>query len=248
MSTNTYQKSFSFFLMSFLFSLLVIFAPEFVQAQNKANYQINGNYTAEQKSLVVKALSLAVNRMQDEKIRKALKSKGGLYYLSGSVISNSNITDTEKDRKNLLSHQLYWLSQPNGANDSDPAFPDITINMVNEPSGSWVGRAYLDKVQIYWNSTLKEWQQKGEFNIKLNSAYVGKGNKHSVYATTDYWAGTIAHEMVHNLGHTHGTYGSDPNYHSYQVNVFDRLVTGNGYESSALMSSGSQMLFGCDVK
>ncbi|HSK72544.1 MAG TPA: hypothetical protein VK892_12650 [Pyrinomonadaceae bacterium] len=231
---------------------LIIFSIKSAHANNQATYWILGNYNPEQKSLIAKAVGLAVTRMQNERLRRKLYEKNSFHYISNSVMNISNLIDTDKNRKNLLWHQLYWLSQPNGSNDTEPAFPNVKINMTNAPNGKWVGRARLDLVKVFWNSKVKEWQQSGEFNIELNSAFVGRKDIHFVYGETDYWAGTIAHEMLHNLGHTHGEYSSDKNYESYQINVFDRIIASNGYESKTLASStfygNSQVVLECGVK
>jgi hypothetical protein len=56
--------------------------------------------------------------------------------------------------------------------------------------------------------------------------------------------------MLHNLGHTHGVYGVDKNYESYQINVFDRIIANNGYENSELPrpSFAARPVPECDVQ
>ena len=42
--------------------------------------------------------------------------------------------------------------------------------------------------------------QEGDFDLEINTHFVNSGGR---YNNAEEWASTIAHEMLHNLGHRH---------------------------------------------
>ena len=47
--------------------------------------------------------------------------------------------------------------------------------------------------------------QKRYFYIGLNSDFLGEESSYTYANSSTYWAGVIAHEVLHNLGYTHPT-------------------------------------------
>jgi len=93
-----------------------------------------------------------------------------------------------------------------------------------KPAG-WRASPY-DTVKIYWAGQGWRATSDSKFVITLNKYYVaGPG----IWSDADYWAGTIAHEMMHNLGHRHPDI-SDPDYKKYQINVVDEVIQNDGYD------------------
>ena len=216
--------------MGLLLFGLVTLGSSPVYAANSVNCEIDNRFGATERRILEEACQLAVKRMQSPALRDKVNQQSSFSYLSDSVMSRSHATDSRDSRWNLLRRQLLTLSLPNGPNDSGPSFPDVYVLYGNEqPTGSelgWLGRAYLDLVTIYWDSTDREWKQKGSFVLTINDYFVARGQR---YSDPNDWAGTIAHEMLHNLGHMHPD-SSNPDYSKYQINVLDALIQNNGYD------------------
>lgn len=209
-----------------LFLSLAVFYSQTAYAGNTADCIIDSKFAAKERGILARACQYAVARMQTSEVRSAVKSRSGYSLLYGDIMQRSHITNTREDRWNLLAHQLYWLSQPNSATDTEKPFPDIYIKFASENS-KWLARAPLNQVFVYWASSVKEWKQTGKFNIIVNDYWVARGARLS---DPNEWAGTVAHEMAHNLGHNHPDV-SDPDYDKYQINVLDSLVQNYGYSN-----------------
>lgn len=207
---------------------VVVLCPAAARAANAADCEIDERFGANERRILAQACRLAVERMQSREIRDEVNRRAGYSYLSDSVMTRSHARETSQSRWNLLWRQLATLAAPNGPNDEGPAFPNVYIMYGNEaPRGGgqgWLGRAYLDLVTVYWDSEQREWKQRGSFALTINDYFVARGRR---YSDPNDWAGTIAHEMLHNLGHRHPD-SSNPDYHKYQINVLDALVQNYG--------------------
>lgn len=53
------------------------------------------------------------------------------------------------------------------------------------------------------NKPLPGYKDKHYIHIALNSDYIGDEDQYSLSTNSKYWAGVIAHEMLHNLGYDH---------------------------------------------
>lgn len=65
---------------------------------------------------------------------------------------------------------------------------------------SVMARAPVGIVQTYFSGSVPV--VRGTFRIKLNHYNLGSAS-HARGKDVNYWAGVIAHELLHNLGHTH---------------------------------------------
>ncbi|MBX9626075.1 MAG: hypothetical protein K2X82_19920 [Gemmataceae bacterium] len=199
-----------------------------VRAANSVRVDYKGFDVWADEALIRRAVPIALGRIQSKAVRQNVYDVGARYALSGRVLKNSNMTDNEKNRKNLLWHQLSILSQPNSPNDDKTgrrAFPDIYIRGVFEPKANWLGRAHLDKVVVKWDGT--EWVQEGDFDLQINTHFVNSGGR---YNNAEEWASTIAHEMLHNLGHQHP---EDDGGGEWQIDALNMAVLCGGHYGHA---------------
>lgn len=190
---------------------------------------IDPRFTQVERNLIEEALRIAVRRIQQKRNWDEIQERYSYAWVTTNSLSQSGLCSEADVRRNLLFHQLYWLSLPNGENDTSPAFPDIYIHRGYEERApgyrGWLARARYDTVRIYWDGD--SWRSTGDskFVMTLNNYFVaGPG----VYSSAEGWAGTIAHEMLHNLGHRHPDI-DDPNYEKYQINVVDEVIQNDGY-------------------
>lgn len=198
--------------------------PAAVEAANKISfwmYDFDEEKFGEE-TLLKKSMNIVADRLQSKRVwQNVYNLRPSRYNLKGDVMGDSNLRDTDDDRRNLLWHQLYWLSQPNAVDDTEPAFPNVRLRAYHEKSDVLAYALRKDKVII--KSVGDSVKQSGEFEIYLNRYNLaGPG----VLNEPEEWASTIAHEMLHNLGHLHekGDYTDE-----WQINVLNNAVLCNGY-------------------
>jgi hypothetical protein len=212
---------------------------------NTYRHSIDRSFNEAERELIEDALRIAVKRIQEKRTWESIQARNGYASVTYDSIALSGLCDNTNIRRNLLFHQLYWLSVPNGKNDTAQPFPDIYIRRGYEADGGWVAKAPYDTVRIFWDRENTEWRlsDDSKFVITLNNYYVAA---HGIYSDPNYWAGTIAHEMLHNLGHRHPD-ATDPNYEKYQINLLDEVIQGVGYSYKG-DRPGRHSLPGCGVK
>lgn len=193
-------------------------------AKNSARYYYSG-FTSGQQSILKKAVDIAVSRIQERDVWLNTYSQARYALVTTYAFRESHLLSTDENSWNLLWRQLYYLSLPNDADDTTPAFPDIHIRGQYAPpemgKRGWLGHAPLNKVSIVMTNGAV--RQTGEFELTLNTYYLGRSE---FYSDPNEWAATIAHEMLHNLGHRHDD--SSVDYESLQIIALDRAVKANG--------------------
>jgi hypothetical protein len=205
-----------------------------IKKKKAQKYWIDPKFKATERAFIKKALETAVERIQDKEVWQTVKSNYGFAYPKAKTIINSGICNNIEARRNLLFHQLYYLSSTDGINATSE-FPEILIHYRNLPpkrgENGWVGYAYYNRVSIYWDDSTRRWEQSGSFSIYLNKYYL---DKQGIYKDVNYWAGTIGHEMLHNLGHQHPD-ASSAKYQEYQINVLANAIRsfGQTFEATA---------------
>lgn len=203
-----------------------------VYSKKKPKYWIDPKFTRSERIFIEKALKIAVDRFQEKSIWQTVRSSYGFANPKNETITNAGFCNNINIRRNLLFHQLYSLSATNPEN-AKREFPNIYIYHSNTPpkrgTPGWVGYAYYNKVSVYWNFQTRRWERSGNFQLYLNQFFLQKSG---IYKSEDYWAGTIAHEMLHNLGHQHPD-ASNKKYQSFQINVLANAVRDFGRVESA---------------
>lgn len=203
-----------------------------VYSKKKPKYWIDPKFTSTERLFIENALKIAVDRIQEKSIWQTVRSNYGFANPKRATISNAGFCNNLNVRRNLLFHQLYTLTSTNREN-ARRQFPQIFIYHSNTPPkrgrAGWVGYAYYNKVSIYWDFQTQRWERSGNFQMYLNQHFL---KKYGIYKSVDYWAGTIAHEMLHNLGHQHPD-ASNKQYQSYQINVLANAVRDFGRVESA---------------
>ena len=192
-------------------------------ADNRISYWMNEfDEDLGEETALRRAMNVVAGRFQAERVwQNVYNVRPSRYNIKGTVMDESNLRDTDENRRNLLWHQLYWLSQPNSPNDTEPAFPDVHLNAFHEKSDVLAYAKRGDHVVV--RSSNGSVHQSGEFRIYINRYKLCSGGSAD---TDEEWAATIAHEMLHNLGHLHekGDYTDE-----WQINVLNNAVLNNGY-------------------
>ncbi|WP_339749728.1 hypothetical protein [uncultured Rubinisphaera sp.] len=97
--------------------------------------------------------------------------------------------------------------------------PELYIYAEYEKDKDAYGWANTNLVQVKFRKSGVDIS--GDFKIHLNTYYLGA---EGYLSSPSFWAGTIAHEMLHNLGHLHIKDRSNPNYSRCQLIAHERAV------------------------
>lgn len=181
-------------------------------ASTGLSYRLYGNGWNDygRRRIVDRAVYLAGLLSHDSVIGNTYQLGGKEYNLTRWAWNNANLASYYRNPgyKDLLNIQL---------NRIDGFRPVVNISPYYRRDNSW-GEAPLNKVVIKILSDGRA-RLSGEFSIKLNFYHLGARGDGSSSAV---WAGVIAHEMLHNLGHMHGK-GDYRN--SIQINALQQAVT-----------------------
>jgi hypothetical protein len=209
-----------------------------VQKTRKYRYKIDPKFSQRQENFIREALKIAVERMQDKSVWQEVKNTYGFAYPTPKSIRNAGFCNSLNIRRNILFHQLYYISVPEGNRLNTTKLPDVQIYYKDEapPEGKigWLGKAPYDVVNIYWSNARNRWQKSGHFKISINAHYLFKNE---MYSSSEYWAGILVHEMLHNLGHRHPR-STHPDYRKYQINVMASAIQNYGQDSAGPATSG----------
>jgi|GEM_PF-2613595 len=115
---------------------------------------------------------------------------------------------------------------------------DVNIRPYSKvPTDDWweTGRAYVATQKVAFKSEKPSRliptrdNELFMFDIELNRDAMGKESGFGESLNAVYWAGTIAHEMLHNIGHTHpGTVGNPESYKGWFIREFENAIINNG--------------------
>lgn len=190
----------------------------------KMSYQLDDAFSPEQKVLLRRAVesvnvrfaeaAVWANTMRNE--RKFLLKEDAI--LDASIARNSG--------RNLLYYQLTYLKAY--------GYPKLNVHAFSKAEDT-LGFAYTaDKVILKFKTEdVKNFgkdtaEVSGEFKIHLNRYHIGRAGDYSAH---EFWAGVIAHEMLHNLGHSHP---KDDYDEFLQIMSFQNAIRTNGtYKSGA---------------
>lgn len=142
-----------------------------------------------------------------------------------SWVTDKHISDYKEGVEAKSIFYSDWIAMWRFFANENNGFPPITLNFVNVPRGDFVAQALYDTIVIAdWpNDT----PYTGEFNIDINDWYLNNG-EYPFGSDSNYWAGVIAHECWHNLGHKHPSSRDDPNYYLYQMVLHEMAVMQDG--------------------
>jgi hypothetical protein len=125
--------------------------------------------------------------------------------------------DTTKEAREALNFGAWGLIKYWGL---DPKGRRFDIEIVGDDLGKSLGQARVGILQP---------GQYPRYRIKLNRGTIAK-------RTADQIAGTIFHEMLHNIGWTHGTSGKgyEVDYAKYLIKEWGLAIAGNGTQAFGL--------------
>lgn len=201
-------------------------------------YSIERGFYHMQLPIIKSALGVVAARFLDPRMFRNAKQHYRRWYMGNHLgFYNS-------------AHFEAWFTRTQIAVLQQRGFPPIRVrprydSRRNSNGSYWAGRAAVGIVNTYWN-TSSGWYvplTSGTFDITLNSYLVGNSRVLSSFgANVNYWAGVIAHEMLHNLGHTH------PNgvYDQVFIREYENALIYNGrYSRGRSRSCPSHVCCGC---
>ncbi len=125
-------------------------------------------------------------------------------------------------RRDVLWYQLRSLREWYQNENAIYTKPRLSIHSYNKDENA-VARAHYNTVQVVYDQT--GFRVTGDFSVFVNFHYLGEAG---CYSDPLYWAITIAHEMLHNLGHDHDASLQDPYYDRRQMIVFENAFYRDG--------------------
>ncbi len=164
-------------------------------------------------SLIQRAMSIVHEEFRSMQVLdNAYRLSGNAYYIKGGYWEQCGMNRQRWFGYNgLLSYQIRVLA---GA----VPFPNVIIDAFNSQAAV-MGDAEAGIVKVFYSSG---YSWRGQFKLRLNRRLLATGG---VYSDPANWAGVIAHEMLHNLGHLH----ADGDYSlGVQINAFAAAVAMNG--------------------
>lgn len=169
------------------------------------------------KEIIGKSMSILAGRFLDTAVTlNGYAVDGNNYRLADDLwdITNLNAWFTGKGYRDILIEQLSVIR-------TLPFEKRPAVNIWGEykPEVKAYGWANINKVKTKFSKTGSSVD--GEFVLALNTFLVGGGGHLS---DPVFWAGTIAHEMLHNLGHLHIVDRNDPQYDRCQLIAHERAV------------------------
>lgn len=183
-------------------------------------YDIDNRFGREKNALLKNALAYFYERFCQNhwRVLPELGTKAGTRFSDNFPTDDFKGVD---DSREYMERQFIRMS--------GETFPHVKLEYGYEQDGDWLARAYYDKVRVY--SSLDEGFKerfKGSFEIEINDHFVNNARVGRHYTSAEYWAGVIAHEALHNLGHGHPPRRSDQGYYQYQMILIEYLVMTNG--------------------
>ena len=206
--------------------------------------EIDKAFTEKERQLIDNALFTFYERILSGPIQLNFNTNGGnptkefKHFLVNPDYLKTCDEILQEYKNSMLSSQLSRLEKVIFDNGSRK-FPTIIIHASNAVPG---GDRDIDKkwgLAAAWapvgTVTItkpkgKVWQEdsviEGNFELTINRHYLLTPGRDE-FSDRNYWAGIIAHEITHNLGHQHPDV-SDENYCKYQINVLEFAVRCNG--------------------
>lgn len=138
-------------------------------------------------------------------------------------ILNSSDFDDNLDTRDYIEAQR-WRFLANETNGF--AFPHVELEYAYTDD-DWLARAEVGIVKTRPRESGEfgsPFPIEGSFKIEVNDFFVNNSNEYSHYSNPAYWAGVIAHEALHNLGHRHPPSRSDSQYYLHQMIIVEHLV------------------------
>ena len=131
--------------------------------------------------------------------------------------------DSDSDERDYIESQR-WRFLANQANGF--SFPNVELEYAYAEE-DWLARAHVGIVKVLHrdpDESGEKYPVEGSFKMEINDYYVNNTRKNAHYAHPAYWAGVIAHEALHNLGHQHPPSRSDSQYYLHQMIIVEHLV------------------------
>jgi hypothetical protein len=188
-------------------------------------YTIDGRFGERESDLLKDALAVFYERIAQshERLMPELLTKAVVKLADD--FPKDDFGGVDEDRAYLI-RQFERMGKSTGENPKEgDVFPRLILTHGNEPAGNWVARAYLNKVQVHLGRP--EGRYDGSFEMEINAAYMFSPEA-AHYSDRNYWGGVIAHEALHNLGHSHPSSRDDPRYYEHQIILVEAMIMSGG--------------------
>ncbi|CAF3600617.1 unnamed protein product [Rotaria sordida] len=192
---------------------------QLLPGQSRIDYKIHQGFTLNEEILIKNALEIIANRLFKPEILQNMYNICGTSgeLLGARVWSRSQLGNDKNyhGMYDLLRFQLMCLK----IKSENDQFPTIHIYPMYEKNETQAEGTVGCISCISHGSTFSI---EGNFQVKLNRYNLDALNKN--VENLVYWAGTIIHEMLHNLGHKHK---NNDYSNQWQINIFENCFIYN---------------------
>src|SRR5262245_11828833 len=160
-------------------------------------YYVHNNFNRTQLAIIGQAMNHVASRMLDPRMFQWTRGVYGYRYWYFQPRAGGIVPRTTPEFEAVAWTQLQALLAA--------GFPGVMqIRGAYDAQGDWTGHAAVQTViaEKRLGARGAYAHVEGNFDVTLNTAILGT-TRFSTAASPDYWAGAIAHEMLHNLGHQH---------------------------------------------
>lgn len=173
------------------------------------NYSVSKTFTQRQYEIIQRAMRAIAERMLDPRMcDNAINQKKDWHY----AVHNVEGSGAWKGSKEQF---LNWFKNVQLPVLREKGFPRLQLLPEFAKDSGWAAWAPVGTMKTYFESPKDGFSLRpfasvtGTFEVTLNTSLIGDPG-YSLGSDSDYWAGVICHEMLHNLGHEHakGDYDS----------------------------------------
>lgn len=183
-------------------------------------YSIDPRFGATETNILKNALAIFYERfLQNHSVGCPELCTRSAYHWN---LNRSHFEDAEDERDYIEIQRARFSAN----NVFGFAFPRVELEYANVDD-NWLARAYVGTVSIRPREKDDDngpYPVTGSFKMEVNDHFVNNTQKFRHYGHPAYWAGVIAHEALHNLGHLHPPSRSDQQYYLHQMIIVEHLV------------------------
>lgn len=191
----------------------------------REGHEIAAGFTRDERRLLEEAMAIFYRRFLSDEV---LHADDNCCFERARINVGDNFPFQDFNDFNLPSDRWLLLIQLNllqtkVLGSGKVKFPKVRLNYQNVPEGKYLAQAYVGVMRVATGHD----GFAGKFELDVNAWYLHNARQADL-SNPIYWAGVIAHELLHNLGHSHPQGRADADYYKTQLVVYEHALRANG--------------------